>query len=220
MANRIGELRKARGLSQQDLAEKVGTGRSQIVKLERGERRLTDGWMRRLARELGCRPADLIADAGPATDGALLLRPQVVELAGEAYATIPVLDVQAAAGAGAWDVEEKVVHNVLFRLQWLRSVTNAPLHQLAMIEFSGDSMEPTIVNGDHGLVDRTQTRPTDDGIYVFNYEGGTLVKRIRIDPVRHRLSITSDNQRYPPIEDIIPNDVRLAGRVIWLGRRL
>jgi phage repressor protein C with HTH and peptisase S24 domain len=207
------------------LAERVGTGRSQIVKLERGERRLTDGWMRRLARELGFRPGDLLIDdllidIEPTLDESLQHHDRVVELAGEQYATIPVLDVQAAAGAGAWDQQEQVAHNVLFRLQWLRSVTNAPLGQLAMIEFSGDSMEPTIINGDHGLVDRTQTRPRDDGIYVFNYEGGTLVKRIRIDPVRHRLTITSDNPRYPPIEDIVPGHVRLAGRVIWLGRCL
>ncbi|MEE8607182.1 MAG: helix-turn-helix domain-containing protein [Nitrospiraceae bacterium] len=59
MPNRIREWRRKAGLSQQALADLVGTGRSQIVKLERGERRLTYRWMQRLARHLNCRPIDL-----------------------------------------------------------------------------------------------------------------------------------------------------------------
>ncbi len=61
MTNRIKELRRRRGLTQDSLGKLVGTGRSQIVKLERGERRLTVEWMRRLARALECHPADLLS---------------------------------------------------------------------------------------------------------------------------------------------------------------
>lgn len=68
MTNRIKELRRLRGLTQDGLGKRVGTGRSQIVKLERGERRLTVEWMRRLARALDCHPADLLANE-PAPDG-------------------------------------------------------------------------------------------------------------------------------------------------------
>jgi DNA-binding XRE family transcriptional regulator len=60
MMNRIKELRRMRGLTQDGLGKLVGTGRSQIVKLERGERRLTVEWMRRLARALECHPSDLL----------------------------------------------------------------------------------------------------------------------------------------------------------------
>ncbi|WP_282608896.1 helix-turn-helix domain-containing protein [Pelagibius sp. Alg239-R121] len=60
MTNRIKELRRRQGLTQDGLGKLVGTGRSQIVKLERGERRLTVEWMRRLARALECHPAELI----------------------------------------------------------------------------------------------------------------------------------------------------------------
>lgn len=62
MSNRIKKLRKRRGLSQQALAELVSTSRSQIVKLERGERRLTDQWMRRLAGPLHCSPSEIMDD--------------------------------------------------------------------------------------------------------------------------------------------------------------
>lgn len=68
MTNRIKELRRLRGLTQDSLGKLVGTGRSQVVKLERGERRLTVEWMRRLARALECHPADLLVNE-PAADG-------------------------------------------------------------------------------------------------------------------------------------------------------
>lgn len=68
MTNRIKELRRLRGLTQDNLGKLVGTGRSQVVKLERGERRLTVEWMRRLARALECHPADLLVNE-PAADG-------------------------------------------------------------------------------------------------------------------------------------------------------
>lgn len=68
MTNRIKELRRLRGLTQDNLGKLVGTGRSQVVKLERGERRLTVEWMRRIARALECHPADLLVNE-PASDG-------------------------------------------------------------------------------------------------------------------------------------------------------
>ncbi|RJF87799.1 helix-turn-helix domain-containing protein [Oleomonas cavernae] len=65
--NRLAELRRRAGLTQDQLAERAETGRSQIVKLERGERRLTVDWMLRLARALNCEPKDLLPpEPGPA----------------------------------------------------------------------------------------------------------------------------------------------------------
>lgn len=60
--NRIKEVRKSRGLTLQSLADMIGTDKSQINRLERGERRLTTEWLERLAGALGCTPADLLAN--------------------------------------------------------------------------------------------------------------------------------------------------------------
>ncbi|HSV28777.1 MAG TPA: helix-turn-helix transcriptional regulator [Candidatus Omnitrophota bacterium] len=62
MQNRIREIRQDRGLSQEQLADKVGTTKAQISKLEKSQRRLTDQWMRRLAVALECHPGELFAD--------------------------------------------------------------------------------------------------------------------------------------------------------------
>ena len=64
-ANRIREIRSARGLTQSRLAELVNATTQQISYLERGERQLTLHWMTRLAAALGCAPADLFSPAPP-----------------------------------------------------------------------------------------------------------------------------------------------------------
>lgn len=61
--NRIRELFEAKGLTAEDLADKVGTSATQIRRLANGSRRLTEDWMRRIARALDVRPADLLREA-------------------------------------------------------------------------------------------------------------------------------------------------------------
>jgi len=64
MKNRIAELRKARGLTLQALADMVGASNQQISHLEKGRRGLTVDWVDRLAGALECHPFDLL-DAPP-----------------------------------------------------------------------------------------------------------------------------------------------------------
>ncbi len=60
MENKIQHLRKQNGLSQQELAKRIGTTGQQVGHLEAGRRKLTQDWMERLAAGLGCGPADLL----------------------------------------------------------------------------------------------------------------------------------------------------------------
>lgn len=60
--NRINELRRARGWSQERLGEAVGCSKVHISGLERGQRELNLTWMRLIARALGVSPADLLTE--------------------------------------------------------------------------------------------------------------------------------------------------------------
>lgn len=83
--NRIREFRAARGWSLQRLADASGTSKSQIDKLEKGERRLTVDWMVRLAKPLGCDPRELMdAEAlGAAVAAALSpINPELIPVRG------------------------------------------------------------------------------------------------------------------------------------------
>ena len=61
--NRIAELRAERGRSIAKLAEAVNSNVSQIHRLERGERQLTQRWMERLGDALGVPPEAIIRGA-------------------------------------------------------------------------------------------------------------------------------------------------------------
>lgn len=63
MQNRIGVLRRERGLSLAALAKAAGTTKAQIQKLERGDRRLSLEWMERLAGALQVKPSDLLPES-------------------------------------------------------------------------------------------------------------------------------------------------------------
>lgn len=65
MGNRIKELRTGLGLTQDQVADVAGTTAQQIARLEAGERRLTDVWMRKIAPALGVPTAALLSDEGP-----------------------------------------------------------------------------------------------------------------------------------------------------------
>ena len=69
MQNRIRQLRKERGLTQRDLAVIVNSCGQQICHLENGGRRLTVGWLEKLATALKCHPLELLTEQGLAKTG-------------------------------------------------------------------------------------------------------------------------------------------------------
>jgi transcriptional regulator with XRE-family HTH domain len=67
--NRIAEERKAKGMTQQQLADAVGAHWITISKLERGRIKLTTDWLEKLAEPLGVRGIDLLSGpSNPSSD--------------------------------------------------------------------------------------------------------------------------------------------------------
>lgn len=62
LPNRIRELRNARGLFLEQVADRVGCSVSMLSDLERGNRDLTMHWMKRIAKVLKVQVADLLGD--------------------------------------------------------------------------------------------------------------------------------------------------------------
>lgn len=60
-ANRIAELRRRKGLTQEELAERIGTHQPTVQRWEAGLRFPRGHFLQRLAEVLGVRPADLIS---------------------------------------------------------------------------------------------------------------------------------------------------------------
>ncbi|MDH3595778.1 MAG: helix-turn-helix domain-containing protein [Rhodospirillales bacterium] len=67
-SNRLREWRVAAGLSQEALAERVGTTGVSVGRYETGQRSLTIEMLEQFAAALECRPADLLPDPESALD--------------------------------------------------------------------------------------------------------------------------------------------------------
>jgi imidazoleglycerol-phosphate dehydratase len=83
MTNTIRVLRKQIGLSQQALAQRIGTTGQQVGNLEAGRRKLTQDWMERLAAGLDCAPADLLGSAPTPTTAANRQQPLTPRTSGD-----------------------------------------------------------------------------------------------------------------------------------------
>lgn len=68
-SNRIREIRDMLGISQAELARRIHTEPSTLNKIELGNRRLDQQWMRRISTALGVTPAELL----PLSDNPMLL---------------------------------------------------------------------------------------------------------------------------------------------------
>ena len=146
---------------------------------------------------------------------------EIISMGGDSWALLPVYDATASAGPGQMIDREGVTHRIAFREEWIRSVSKAPLDQLAVINVDGDSMEPTLRPGDTVLFDFRQNKPGDkDGIYVIRTGNGLQVKRVQVELGKGLVTVRSDNPAYGPQPHLNPDDIHVIGRVIWLGRQV
>lgn len=133
---------------------------------------------------------------------------------------VPRLAVGASAGPGALDAEDAPLGQIGFETRWLRQLSANP-KALSVIQVSGDSMSPTLIDGDDILVDRADgAERIRDGIYVLRVDDSLIVKRLTINPVQLSFSVRSDNPAYPDWNDVSPANIDIVGRVIWTGRRI
>lgn len=134
---------------------------------------------------------------------------------------VPVLDVNASAGHGALATSEDKETRFSFDERWLRKLTPAKGVSLSVIRVIGDSMEPTLSDGDDVLVDASDHGSRlRDGIYVVRVDDTLMVKRIALRPDSKFVTITSDNPTYPTWNDVDRSTIHIAGRVLWFGRAL
>lgn len=85
-----------------------------------------------------------------------------------------------------------------------------PQH-LHIVTAYGDSMHPTIKDGDLLLVDTSQKCINVDGLYVFRFQKNLVIKRVQIRPNAYLL-ISDNKDLYQPFE-ATQNELNVIGRV-------
>lgn len=205
---RLAKARSACKLTQVELANALGASQGAVAGWETGRTEPTLRVIEQIAEETSSDPAWLAF--GRAQTSAIVddLR----------YVTVPVYEIDAAAGAGAIAEDETPAGYRLFESDWLRTLTRSAPSRLAVVRVRGDSMQETLFNGDHVLVDLSQKQLAREGIYVISVDASLQVKRITMHPKTRLLTVGSDNPKYPTYSDLTSDDLSVVGRVIWLGR--
>lgn len=132
----------------------------------------------------------------------------------------PMFDVQASAGVGAEVVAEDIEDYFAFNKSFLSRQLNVSSEQLVFVSISGDSMLPTLHDGDRVLVDMSQKSVNHEGLYLLQSEDGLMAKRL--SDKQGELSVVSDNPDYE--NWVIPLEARennpVAGKIVWCGRTI
>lgn len=134
------------------------------------------------------------------------------------FKMIPRAEARLSAGDGALVLSEEFAESYAFRRDWLSRVATSS-DNVILMSVLGDSMYPTIQEGDMVMVDRGRDYPQSGKVFAFT-PGDNIVQIKRLESRGKNIRIISDNSSiYQPFD--LPSDqIRIIGQVIWFARQL
>ena len=121
---------------------------------------------------------------------------------------IPILNQELSAGHGDLLPDTDVVEGLLSLPLWLRKRFG---NNLAALYVHGDSMSPTLKDGDLVVCDSLGWDKSD-GVYAIRMNGNGYVKRIQVG--NGKILVKSDNPSYDTIEEPLDSDcIQVIGKV-------
>ncbi|WP_412507298.1 XRE family transcriptional regulator [Roseovarius sp. SYSU LYC5161] len=138
------------------------------------------------------------------------------------FVAIQYASVRPSMGGGTVvDNEDQPGRNFHFRRAWIHDRLKAAPSMLRVMGVQGDSMTPTLNEGDVVLVDMNRRSPIPSGVFVLHDGMGLVAKRLEHVPMSDppRVRIISDNHQYSPYE-CTAEEVNIIGRVRWYGREM
>ena len=230
IGQRLRHARTLRAVTQRQLAAHTVNTREAISMVERGK----SGWsldkLATAARALDVstdylhgltddpRPADqLLRALTAATAGQTLDDPRARAAAFDDGDYVGVSELASAAGDGAVVDQERVTGRIKFRRAWLAR-HGLVARTCRVIQVSGESMEPTLVDGCSILVNHASRRRRVGHLFVVRTDDGLVVKRAGRD-ASGAWQLVSDN----PNKHVWPTrpwppDALVVGEVKWAAR--
>ncbi len=205
LGRRLRVARESAGLSQRDVADHLGIEDSTYSRYEAGKLRIPLPDVYRVARFLGIKAEDLLAEREPRPPR----RRTPQEILRELEASTPILvpETRQPAVAGVPGVPTEAEYWPYFPEAGERG------HEFIAVPVTGTCMEPRIPEGARVVVDKTASpRPGD--IVLAIHEGEAIVKTLTQDNGRWVLTAI---QGQPPIE--VDERTQIVGVVRFWGMR-
>jgi phage repressor protein C with HTH and peptisase S24 domain len=174
----IEAIREAKNLSRETVADKLGINLSTYGKIERGETGLTIDRLYDLAVIFKMQPEEILTYNKPKRGN------------------VTYIPIEAQAGFLAGHSQEYAEYKT-YSIPFLEGNK-----KLFMINATGDSMFPTIVHGDHIIVEEiADIKSLKYGKpYVIVAKEGCVIKRIHSHENQKKFLLKSDNPTYEPYD--------------------
>lgn len=214
VADRIRDIMD--GQSERSFAESIGIPLSTLKGVLDGSRPSVDKVVT-VARATGVCLSWLATGEGPMRRGEA---PPAAAQPQQTVVSIPRFDVRLSAGGGAFTDRAAQLDMIPFTPEFFSKRLGRKPENMVIVNASGDSMEPTIADGDLVMIDKTDSSRTD-AIWAFALEDSLFVKRLHFLP--DRIDVISDNTEVYPTYTVDQTNSAvfgLIGRVVWVGRSL
>lgn len=206
------------GLSVAEVAREAGVNRSFVYDILRGRSHTPNlDKFTRVAQAVKVEVDWLLSGKGQVEGGDPISEGYHNEFVAIQYAA-----ARPSMGGGAViENEDQIGRDFHFRRAWIRDRLKAAPSMMRVMNVQGDSMDPTLKDGDVVLVDMNQRNPVPPGLFVLHDGIGLVAKRLEYVPMSDppRVRIISDNQQYSPYE-CTAEEVNIVGRVRWYGREM
>ena len=206
------------GMNVAEVAREAGVNRSFVYDILRGRSQLPNlEKLTRIAKVVKVELEWLLSGKGRVTGDDPITEDYHNEFVAIQYAA-----ARPSMGGGAIvEDEDRPGRDFHFRRAWIRDRLKAAPSMLRVMAVQGDSMMPTLNEGDVILVDMNQRNPIPPGVFVLHDGLGLVAKRLEHVPMSDppRVRIISDNPHYTPYE-CTADEVNIVGRVRWYGREV
>jgi phage repressor protein C with HTH and peptisase S24 domain len=230
--NRLKEAAGAR--TDTELAQSLGL-RQSTISAAKSKKEIPPGWIIDIARKFHASSDWLIFGHGSMQRGNAQIAPAEAQnmcivpegeprwmspeaLPKEGYSLIPKVQARLAAGTGSLETEGEVIGYYAFKLDFL--MRKGHPHKMVLMDVTGDSMEPVLMDRDSVLIDESQRSIIAGGLYAVGIEHEVYVKYLHRRP--GKLVLKSKNPEYDPIEVDMDGElsdaVRIIGRIVWSCR--
>lgn len=205
---RVGKLVAEKGLSFNNIALRLGKNSSYLQKFvkEKSPKRLDEGFRHGLSQILG-------VDEQLLTDLPLSGYVPLTASTQEDCAKVNILDVKACCSNDIENLTEQITGCWQMPLSEFKKISFADPRNVYMLQASGDSMQPTIADGDWALVDLAQNFMSSDGIYLIRLVNGLAIKRLQAR--LNNITVKSDNTKYDDIT-AEAGELTVIGKIIYI----
>lgn len=235
ICGRLKLIREYYNESQAKFSKKLGIAQNTWGQYEIGKRSVPDELKQQLAAMgidihwlvtgEGSMHKDRAADPAAKTPAMVVMEPEhasynknkglAVISKDEETIPIPLIRQKLSAGPGQLWGDDCFTNDVIAIPT--RMVKRFQGYKLGAAEVRGDSMDPSLQNGD--TVFFAEKMISGNGIYALSIDEEVYVKRLEFDPFEGTIRVISDNSKYDP--KLLPADtdrIRILGKII--GRLL